>query len=391
MADSAKIRSGLAGLMQDHLSDKAVSLLVNTMPLIYFLINRDGNKATNLKGTGNGAPGFYGLGRFATGSLFSGVPVSKTRREQILNSDKYMPIVNTILPPASDGKVATMTDTMPTRANATTNTTSSRFVRPFFKWVERIDPILVWKKEIRRTKKAAANEKAASVAVGDLFKSEAEQVMTTHLQWWNEQFWGTNGAAGAPSNVDADVWDANYSLRNANKADNVYGGVDRSIAGNAWWRGNYDNVARPPVFEDLINDACFVKGIAKKGQGAELALCSVLDFPVFWAEVKAKGGQIYYDGLPDMGEVGFKRPVFRFNNTFCTFDPECPQGDLAVLNLSTWTVAVSPDANFTVDDAFDLSKTDGGKDAIKSQIRTEMIVANEAPGLNVYYDNIQQG
>ena len=124
MADSAKIRSGLAGLMQDHLSDKAVSLLVNTMPLIYFLINRDGNKATNLKGTG-GAPGFYGLGRFATGSLFSGVPVSKTRREQILNSDKYMPIVNHLLPPASDGKVATMTDTMPTRSRPTTNTTSS--------------------------------------------------------------------------------------------------------------------------------------------------------------------------------------------------------------------------------------------------------------------------
>ena len=76
-----------------------------------------------------GSGGIYGLGQWATGSLFTGMPVSKTRREEILASDKYMPIINTSLPAPADGKVATMTDTMPTRSSPTTATTER-----FFAW-----------------------------------------------------------------------------------------------------------------------------------------------------------------------------------------------------------------------------------------------------------------
>ncbi len=259
-------------------------------------------------------------------------------------------------------------------------------VRPFFKWVEHIDPILVWKKSLRRTRRAAGGDTpGANEAVGDLYRAEVESVLSTHLQWWNEEFWGTNGHAGAPSNVDADVWDGMYSLQNANGLTNVYGGLDRNVNNYPVWKGNLDSTARPAVLQDIINNANYSKGLAKKGQGAELVICSMTNFPIFAAEAQAKGGRIEYGGLPDMAEFGFKRPIIRFNNSYCIFDPECPTNHVSVMNLATWTVALSPDANFTVDEPFDLSKTDGGKDAIKSQIRTEMMLACEAPSLNVYY------
>lgn len=371
-------------MMQDHLSDRVVSLLVNIMPLVYFLINKDGNKETRLGKPGSGS-GFLNVGRFGVGAFFAGLPISSPKREKVLNSDKYMPDINWQLPPQSDGKVATMADTMPQRAAWTTSTTASRFKRPFFKWVERIDAIMVPKKDIRRTRRAAGGEENANAAVGDLYKTEVESVLSTHLQWWNEEFWGTNGHVGAPSDVDADVWDGLYKLENCAHTTNVYGGLDRTVANNAFWKGNRDTTARPAVLQDIINDANFVKGLAKKGQGAELLICSMQNFPIFAAEAAAKGGRIEYSGLPDMAEIGFKRPIIRLGNSYCIFDPECPAQHVAVLNLTTWTVCINPDANFTVDEPFDLSKTDGGKDAIKSQIRTEMIVANEAPSLNAYY------
>lgn len=385
MANGAKVRTGLATLMQDHLSSKVVNLMSNAMPLVYFLLAKDGQKS--------GQAGFYGLGRYASGYLISGVPVGKVRREEILNSDTYMPIVQTYLPVAGDGKVLGMYDTMPTRTSWDTKSPGTYFTRPYFKWIERVDPIMVPKKELRRTKNAAGNEKLASAAVGDLFKVETEAVLTTHLQWWNSKLWDPTNTG--PSNTDAAVWDSPNSIASALKADNVYGGVDRSISGNSWYRGNYVTAHRAASLEDLVNEANFTFKCAAKGFGIELLIVGADLMPVFMAEARAKGGQIMYDGLPNMGEVGFKRPIVRFNNTYVVYDPQCPckaNGDdknaVAGLNLATWTLALSRNANFTIDEPFDLSKTDGGKDAIKSQIRTELMLACEAPSLNAWWEDV---
>lgn len=401
MANGAKYRSGLATLMQDHLSDKVVNTLVNIMPLVYIMLARDGNKQGNI--TGGNTTGMYGLGRFASGKIISGVPFSKPRREEILNSDTYEPIVQTLLPPASDGKVMGLRDTMPRRTNWTTVSPGQYFNRPYFKWVERADPLSVPKKELRRTKRKAKNEASASLAVGDLMKVETESVLSTHLQWWNQHMWGTDQTAnGYPSNQDADTWDDIFSIRNALRSDNEYGGVDRMIAANAYWRGGGGSgivsAHMNPVLEDLINYANYQVGLFKKGVGVNLMLCGPSLFPVFAAEAKAKGGEVMLRGLPEMQEVGYEKPVIRFNNTYVLADPECPdklypgsiysQNAVAALNVDTWTFAISPDANFTVDDPFDQSRIPGNDDAITSNIRTEMIQACEAPGFNVWFDNV---
>jgi hypothetical protein len=57
-------------------------------------------------------------------------------------------------------------------------------------------------------------------------------------------------------------------------------------------------------------------------------------------------------------------------------------------NPDTFTFAFEPERKFTVDEPFDLTKTDGGKDALKSQMRTEMLGMCEAPRGNMYWEDV---
>jgi hypothetical protein len=397
VADSTYIRSSLQSLMQDFLSDRLVSTLVNTMPLMYFLLGKDGNK-----------DGVYGLGVPKTGAVFSGVPMSKARKQEILGTDTFMPIVQTSLPNESDGKVLTNYDTMPVRANAATagNTAGTRYTRPFFRWTERADPILVWNKEIRRTRRQnGGGGPRASAAVGDLFTSEERNVLTTHLQWWNKRLWYRNEAGevagingGFPTNVDDKTWDNPYSIRQACLNNNVYGGVDRSLAANSWWQGNVVTAHRAAVLSEIVDEANYALGCAALGKTIDLWVVGSKLFPIFAAEARSKGGQIIYANgqLPGYGKYGFTRQVVQFNNAFVLFDPLCPTAGvggatkncMAGLNLDTWMVSVSPDANFSIDEPFNLAKTEGGKDAMKSQLRTELMIACESPKVNVWYDDV---
>lgn len=403
MADSTSVRSNLAGLMQDHLSSKVVSLVCNIMPLVAMIIRKDGRKRGNIDMAGK-ETGIYGLGRPGTGAFLSGVPTSQVRREQMINSDKYMPIIETSLPVATNGKVMGQRDTLPTVASADTLTPQSRFKRPFFKWTEIVDPVKVYRKDIRRTKSAAPNEQYANVAVGDLFRAQVDATLTTHLQRWNQKFWGTDQTIGtvpssqAPSDQDAEVYDNIPSIANALSASTLYGGLDRSLAANAFYRGNTVTAHKAPVLSDLVNYANYQLGCAKKGVGINLLLTGATNFPIFCDEARQKGGQVMYDGLPDLAQYGVKNPVARFNNTFVMFDPECPdvlhdsgaytKNVVLGVNLDTFTLIVSDDANFKIDETFNQSQVDGGDDAITTNIRTELILACEAPSMNVWFEDV---
>src|SRR5438309_1064993 len=103
MANSAQIRTKLQTLVQGHVSDRLQNTLFDRMPLIYFLFGRDGDKA-----------GPEGLGRPKTGLFLSGVETARARKEEILGSDSYLPIIQIAAAAATDGKSLGMTDSMPT-------------------------------------------------------------------------------------------------------------------------------------------------------------------------------------------------------------------------------------------------------------------------------------
>lgn len=379
MANSASIRTDLRSLMQDTLSENLVSTLFNTMPTLGFILSRNGDKDS-----------FKGLGVPRYGEVFSGMGLSKPQKKNIVNSDKYMPIIEVVAAAEADGKVLGMRDTMPVHSNWQTTSIGQAFTRPFVKWVERADPILVPKKEIRRTARGGGSN--ASAAVGDLFTAETKRRLASHLKWWNTQLWSSSAA---PSNEDAETWDNIHGFASALDNDNNYCGVDRSLSANSYWRSNRVTAARAASLEDLVNYSQYDLGIVDKGAPIQLLICGNSLFPTFKAEAKAKGGTVFYKDIPDIGEFGFKREVVKFNNTYVLCDPACPskhKGDtknvVLVLNPDTWTTAFSPQANFTVDEPFDLSKTDGGKDAMKSNLRTELMLICEVPSLNVYFEDV---
>lgn len=379
MADSSQIRNNLNALIQANLSSSLKNTGFNRLVLLYFLLGKDGQKE-----------GAEGLGLPKTAVFVSGVNTAKARKQQILSAREYMPIIQNEFPDIDDGKVVGMYDTMPQRTDWTNKTPAGYFTRPRFKWVERIEPYKVPNKEIRVTSGTASKGQEINgwKAVTSLFNAETESVLAIHLNWWNQSFWGTTGS-GSPGDQEATVWDNVFSLEQAIHDTNVYGGVDRNLAANAYFQGNRDTTAREADFETLINYCNYDLELSKKGSGIDLMLVGAANFKKAKREAKDKGGLVNLpDGIPNFGRFGFKRDIVQIDNTWIVYDPEAPATHVAALNLDTWTFAVHPDANFKVSSPFDMSQIEGGDDAQVGTLRTEIMLACEVPSFNAYFTNV---
>lgn len=395
MASSTQIKTGLTTLIQSHVSDKLQNTLFNRMPLLYFLMGKDGDKTGPI---GLGRPKVNGQSK---GIFVTGMETAKPRREEILGSRIYEPIVQTTGPAMGDGKVLGMYDTMPTRTAWDTLAPSSYFTRPRVKWVERADPYSVPNKEIRTTKSVVAGkELPAWRAIGSLFQAETTSVLATHNKWWNQELYGTNSNTG-PSNEDATVWDNVHPMSVALDGTSTYCGVDRTVAANAYWKGAGGSgkitSAFGADFENLINYCNYDLGMASKGTGIDLLLMGGALFKKAKSEAKAKSHQLIYSSsstpaIPDFGFFGFQREVVKIDNTWICYDPELDTANFTAhvlaLNLSTWTLAIHPDSNFKVSEPFDQSKIKGGEDSQTGQIRTELMLVCEVPSLNAYFSNV---
>jgi hypothetical protein len=378
MANSTSVRTGLPAVMQDHLSDVLIDNLVDQMPTLYAIMAKDGNKEPGKS---------QGLGRPSSGAVFTGVPMPKVRRLEIVGTDKYLPIVATSLPSSSDSKWMGQYDTVPTVADWGNNSPTNALSRPVFKWAELATPILVGRKDLRRTMAGGQNP-AARKSVGDLWTFAAEQALKQHLTLWNNVLFGT--ASIAPTSVDDNCWDKPYSIAAALSSTNNYAGVDRTLSANTWWQGNTVSTATTANLIDMVDYANYTgPGIAKKGRGIEFMVAPLALFPVFMAQARANNQLSVVDKIPELGNIGFRRPLVRYNNTYVICDPTCPATYVYGLDLSTWTVAFSQAANFSVGKIVDLSETaEQGKDALKSTIRTEAIIACEAPSRNIVWNNV---
>lgn len=385
MADGTYRRDGLQALMQDHLSDRLVDTTVNAMPLMMFMFGKDGTKK----------PGAFGMGRPKSGAVITGVPMSNPKRQAILGSNRYEPIINTENAEETDGKAMGQRDTLPERVNGTVNHTTSSLVRAFSHWTEYADPIEVWNKDVQRTRgQNGGSGPKANAAVGELFTFETQKVLSTHITRLNSKLWT---AATAPTNVNSDPWDNIYSISAALDTDNVYMGIDRASSANSFWRSNRITAHQGANLPALVHDALYgTPALADVGHGLDLLICGPTLFPLFKEQARKDGAQIIIDGkLPGIGEFGFTREVVRFGNTWVLMDPACPstgrgadKNVVVGLDLSTWTIAFSPNANFTVSEPFNLAKIPGGKDATVASLRTELMVVCECPRLNVYWEDV---
>lgn len=384
MADSSEVRSGMQALLQDHLGNTVRQTLFNRMPLLYMLLGKDGDKK-----------GVEGLGRPMvdgernTGILISGVAAAKARKMAIMGATTYMPIVQTALPAEGDGKViSSFADNEPSRSAWENNLPSTYFKRPRFKWFTRADPYKFSVMEARFTTRAAKNEQEAWKAISSLGEAEMKSVEGVHVNYINNRIWGAAGT-GSPSDEDADFWDNLHSIQSALKADNTYAGVDRSLAANSYWRGNYVTTSTQADFEALINYCNYDLALANKGLGIDCIIVGNALFKKAKAEARVKSGTVILNGgIPDFGKFGFQRELVKIDNTWIVNDPTCPSGHGAFLNLGTWTFAIHPDANFTVSAPSDQRKVEGGDRAWTGTVESTIMLACEWPAANAYFTTL---
>lgn len=380
--------SGISALIQPNLSDRLVNTLFNIMPAFFFIFNRDGKKSGHL---GLGRPRVKGQ----NGGIFvSGVKTAQAKRAQILSAMEYKPFVQKSKPAVTDGKtISSSADNSPVRTGWEGALTSSYFTRPSVKWCERADPYKVATKEIRHTTDSAPNEQSGWDGIISLFKAETESVLGVHEEWWNSRLWGTglmdDGTAntGAPTDDSADQWNNLYSFQKALDTTSTYCGVDRTVAGNAYWKGA-DTSSMPTVFdvEKIVNYANYDLGLSKKGLGIDLLLVDGTNFQKAKSEAKAKGHKLIYNGdnIPEFGRFGFQKELVLVDNTYVCYDAECPTGHICGLNLATWTVAIHPQANFRITEPFEQSKVEGGDRALAGEIDTQILMVCEDPAHNFY-------
>lgn len=389
MADSSDIKTGLGNFIQDKFGERVRDNLSDQMPLLElfaaFQSRRDPKSLFKV-----GIPG--------SGMLLTGQDVTSAQRYDMMTGRVYRPPIISKRPEESDGKAMGQRDTMPTRSDATNKTTLGYVSRPFFKMYERRDPMFVWKKDIAAVGKRGGSPDAIKEGITDLWALEVASVETVHAEYLNKCLWGLN-ATTAPSNVDDEVWDMPYSLKEALDYDNSYAGVDRSVAGNEWWMGGYyDDTSYSILGTSLkkiiqhmnyVTVQTYVKGAMHGGKGIQIAVTNPTIFQDWIAESESIGGQVFYNGqLPMFPKIGFKKPVIVYMNTICICDFACPDETVVGLNPDTWTIGHNPAKNFTTAEPYDEGRPAGGDDAFSSNVTTECFWACEVPNANRYYVGI---
>lgn len=381
MANTTDVRSDLQVFLQKKTASRVKSTLFNIMPTLEFFFALNGDKKAA-----------DGLGRPQTDprikQTISGV--GAPMREKMFAEFQYLPIIDTIAPSTAEAKVMSDYDTVPQVPNwTTTNRPLLSFVQPVFKFCRILMPYKVPHSDVRKVKRSARTEGEAASAVGTVFDVEVKKRTASLCKRVNSMLFGTNGEAGYPASETATSWSSIYSIANALKTDNTYGGVDRTLTANAWWRGNYDTGSHTWTFAQLIDYCNYDLGMVDKGLGVQMIPVGKTLFKKAKAEAKQESYQLLTDGIPDMPEFGFKREIVRIYSgnrpVYIYYEPEMPASHAACLDPSTWTVAIHPDNNFRVTTPSDQTKIDGGDEADTGTINAELMIACEVPAGNAYF------
>lgn len=391
MADKASVKTAFDALVAENWSSTVVDTLFNAMPAMQIFFGRNGTKK-----------GHTGLGIPDSGVLTTGMKTARIAKRDILSAMIYQPIIHHLLPSESDGKVMDVADNMPTRTGWETNGPEKRVKRPSVRWCEISDPCKVANERIRHTTRVSKGERNGWEAIGSLLQLERNDVLGIHTKRWNQLLWGTYtgtvaATAGYPTDEDSEKWDTIHSFAYHLAATGTYCGIDRSLAANAFWRGNKITAATSAVFRDMIRYANYTltlptgeTGLKSKGYNLDVMLVGADLMPTALSEAEARGGQVILSGtpIPQFGQFGFQNDIVRIDNTWIIYDPECPSGTVVGLNPSTWTFAVHPDANFKQSTPTDQSDNEGGDDAVTWTIRSKVMLVCEAPLANVIWTNV---
>jgi hypothetical protein len=380
MANSSEVRTQLAVFLQKKSASILRNTLFNIMPTLGFFFALNGDKE-----------GADGLGRPRDGVFTTGVETARARREKLMAERIYMPVIQTTKPNKADAKAMADYDNDPVvPAWDTTNAPLNRITQPRFKFARKKMPFKIPHSEVRTAKAGMGSETAqAATAIKSVYELEVRSRNAALCELLNDELWGVGGQQGYPTNEDSTTWDHFHSLQQALRDDNTYGGVDRTVAGNEFWKGHYVTTSNTMSFYDRIDYCNYTLGLADKGLGVQLIIVGKSQFIKAKQEAKAESYQLFTDGIPEFAEFGFRREVVKINSgnrpVYILYDPACPATHGAFLNPATWTVAFAPDGNFKISTPSDQTKVEGGDEADTGTINAELLFACEVPSANAYF------
>jgi hypothetical protein len=384
MANTADPRVGLAAFLQKRSGATVKNTLFNIMPTLGFFFALNGDKE-----------GADGLGRPKDNVFSTGVATARARREKIMAERWYMPVIQTTAAAKSDVKSMSDYDTDPTVASwATTGAPLSRITQPVFKFARFKMPYIIPHSEVRTAKAGMGSAEAqAAAAIRSVYELEIKDRNAQLCDVANDNLWGINtSSAGVPTDQTVTTWDHLFSIQQAIHDSNNYGGVDRSISGNAYWRGHRVTASNTMSFYDRIDYCNYTLGLADKGLGVQLIIVGKAQFIKAKQEAKAESYQLFTGSIPEFAEFGFRREVVKINSgnqpVYILYDPACPDGHGAFLNPATWTVAIPPDGNFKISTPSDQTKVEGGKEADTGTINLEAMICCEVPSANAYFTTL---
>jgi hypothetical protein len=361
---------------QEYIGTRINQSTFKKIPLLYLLVGLGGNHTATTNT----------IGRPGVGDVFAGKKYSKAQREAMAGVNSYQPVI--LANSTDDTKKMGARDTMPTVSNATTSSHDQLLGTAKFNWCRKATPILVWKESLFRAERNAASGTKGK-AVANVVATASDFALNKHLDAWAAAFW-----TGTPASQSSDPWSDVSGLTDAlGSTTNTYGNVDRSVAANAQWVPQLVSSARAAKLSSIIDEANLTLNCGIVGNGIDVVLTTPALYRTFKDEVRAKGATIMADGLPQMGEYGFKKECLKFDNTYVMYDPLCPAGYVACLNLETWTVIMGASEKgrngFQVGKFVDLSEyAEGAKDALQSMVDTRMIVACENPRVNALFTSV---
>ena len=342
------VRDGIDAHVNEYIEERLESPFTEFHPLFYFLGLTKPDQMNK-------------LGRPNTAMLFGGARMGSAQIEELAGSKNHQ--FRFVKSAPNDGAAVSFGGATPTAsAHAEDN-----FGTAETRWTHFQEPLKVRKHSLEMAK--------GSTAVGALLDEVMVPTWDAFRDRINTALW-TGTRTQAQQNDE--VWGTFLGLQHTGTEGNYYGRVDRAVETNL----NPLYLDASTELTDTVIDLKIVRqinngftdagstvrqGLAGKSRNGVGAACWITT-PTLWQELADQSDgrfQIYANGIPNTAIGGFNKPIIHFDNSYITYDDDCPSGELYGLNLDYWVFEIMSGHNFVWTGFTDKSRTEEGGEYIE--------------------------
>lgn len=387
MANTAQVRTGPSTLFQNHLDDKLVNVNFKRMPFLTLMGLRNGDKT-----------GIFDLGRPkdeapARGLLISGNATTMARKAEVFGSFVFQPIIQSGTRPNPTVTASTAMGNQPQVEDWASNQFFEDLARPEVRYVRYSTPFSISKDymDFMKQKAGGNSTEGGWEAISSLQLAEITTRTAQHCKSIDDDIHTSAGPTNATTTRE--YWDAPFSLQMALDTTSTYLGIDRTVSGNEYWKGNTITDSTQLNIRAMVDYANYTSGgprLADYGLGIDTLIMPGDLYGKALREAEARGSRVVTPDIPEIGKFGLKKYVAVVDErVWVVHDPTMPSGDVAGINWQTWTVALHPSARFTVNGPDDQTKVVGGPRAMTGTIDTLILGPFcDWPASNLYWTTV---